>query len=724
MNSNKKTGKRIFWIIKYVIFLFLTLLITLGLGALFLLFYYTYDLPKPEDFTERPFNQSTKIYDGTGQVVLYNIYGEEKREAIAFNKISDNLKKAVLAAEDTRFYQHRGIDLKSLVRAVLVDLKLRAPTQGASTITQQLIRSVYLTNQKSLTRKVREVVLALELEKKYSKDQIFEWYLNQIPFGENAYGAQSASQTYFNKPASELSLAQAATLTALISAPSYYSPYGPNKNLLLQKKDRILNRMRQVDYITDEQLLRAKEEKTDFADASNFIKAPHFVMYVKKYLDEKYGDEFLKTKGLRVYTSLDWPLQEYVEQIVKEAEKTNIQAGAYNTSLAVIDPKTGQILALIGSKDYFQKSHPEGCDEKINGSCLFDPKFDVATLGQRQPGSAFKPFVYATAFKKGYQPETKLWDIKTEFNINCSPDASQTKDFYNLNCYHPQDYDGNYRGLVSLRQSLAQSLNIPSVQLLYLAGLKDSIKTAQDLGISSLTDPNRYGLSLVLGGGEVNLLEMTSAFGVFAADGLRTPPVSILKIEDSEGNILEENQRKARQVLDKQVARKINDVLSDNDSRVPVFSPTSPLYFKNHQVAAKTGTTQNFKDAWTIGYTPFAAVGVWVGNNNGTPVNKKTGVGLAAPIWRKVMEKMLEEYPVERFTKPDLPSNINPVLLGQLPLDEPHSILYYIDKSNPLGPPSQNPGNDPMYFLWEEAVKNWFFIADNLENFDIFNSEG
>ncbi len=681
-----------------------------GLGVLvFLFFYYTYDLPRPEKFTETPFIQSTRIYDRTGKILLYDIYGEEKRIIIPFDKISDNLKRAVLASEDARFYSHHGVDIRSIVRSVLINTtNIKNVFRGTSTITQQLIRSVYLSPQKTLGRKIREIVLSIELERRYSKDQIFDWYLNKIPFGANTYGIEAASQTYFHKPASDLSVAESATLTALIPAPSYYSPYGSHKNLLLQRKDYILDRMKELGHIDDRQLSQAKQEELKFSDTTTPIKAPHFVMYVKKYLEDKYGEDALKEKGLKVYTTLDWDLQEYAQQVVREADKINVQFNANNTAMVAIDPKTGEMLSLIGSKNYFEKSYPESCDGKTNGSCLFDPKFDVATMGLRQPGSSFKPIVYATAFKKGYTPDTVLWDAKIEFNANCNPDGSQEKDPNGLDCYHPQDYDELNRGMVSLRSALAQSLNIPAVQVLYLTGTKDSLKTAQAMGITTLNEPDRYGLSLVLGGGEVTLLEMTSAYGIFATEGLKISPVSILKIEDSNGNVIEENKKEPTKVLDTQTARQVNDVLSDNNARAPMFGANNALYFDNYQVAAKTGTTQYFNDAWTIGYSPSFVVGVWVGNNNNASTNKKTGIGLAAPIFRKIMERGLKSQPAENFTKPDPVQNINPILLGQFPPeDQPHSILHYIDKSNPLGPPPLNPGDDPMYLFWEESIKNW-----------------
>lgn len=680
---------------RYLSFLFL--------GGLFLIlllfFYYTWDLPQPEKFTETPFIQSTKIYDRTGKTLLYDIYGEEKREIVSFEKISDNLKHAVLASEDARFYQHGGIDLEGILRAILTDLKLQSKSQGGSTITQQLIRSVYLTNQKSVSRKIKEIVLSIELEQRYSKDQIFDWYLNQVPFGENAYGVESACQTYFNKPASDASLAEAAVLTAMLPAPSHYSPYGPYKADLLQKKDTVLDKMAQQGYITKEQAEQAKKEKIVFAEQTNSIKAPDFVLYVKKYLDEKYGEDYLKEKGLKVFTSLDWNLQEYAEQVVRDADETNKAKNANNSSLVVLDPKTGEILTLVGSKDYFADPYPAGCDEKGPGNCLFDPKYDVATMGARQPGSAFKPFVYATAFKKGFSPETVLWDVKTEFNPKCPADASGATDQYGLQCYSPQDYDGKYRGPVTMRQALAGSLNVPAVKTLYLAGLPDVLETAKDFGMTTLNEPDRYGLSLVLGGGEVNLLEITSAYGVFATEGDYIAPVSVLKIEDSSGNIIEQNQKQPTKVLDTQVARQINSILSDNSARSFIFGENSALYFPGWQVAAKTGTTQNLNDGWTMGYTPYAAVGVWVGNNDNSPTND-IGIGLAAPMWHKIMQKLLDSHDPENFISPDLTTNTTPALLGQLDKNDTNTILFYIDKT------------DIQYPLWQIGINNWL-IANN-----------
>jgi len=700
--QKRSFGRLVFVALKY--FILAVLLMVLFIFALFI--YYGKDLPRPENFTEKPFSQATRIYDRTGKVVLYDLYGEENREIITLNQVSDILKNVIIASEDYRFYQHGGVDLRGIARAILIDLKLRSRDQGASTITQQLIRSSFLTTKKTVARKVQEIILSLELESRYSKDQILEWYLNQIPFGQNAYGVEAASQTYFKKTASEITLTEAATLAAIIPAPSYYSPYGSHKADLLAKKDVILKRVADLGLISKDQLAAALIEEIKFADNTQTIKAPHFVFYVLNYLENKYGEDYLREKGLKIYTSLDWDVQQNMEAVITKKTTVNEGYNANNTAAVTLDPNTGEILGLVGSKNFFGTSYPEGCNSN-KGECLFDPQFDVATLGNRQPGSSFKPIVYATAFNEGYSPDTVLWDVPTEFNPNCNPLGNEEKDRFGADCYHPHNYDEASRGKVTVRRSLAQSLNLPSVKLLYLAGIDKSIKTAESLGITSLTDKDRYGLSLVLGGGEVNLLEITSAYGVFANDGLKVPPVSILKIEDADGNIIEQNKKEGERVLSTQTARLINDVLSDNDARVPAFVRNNPLFFENYQVAAKTGTTSNYVDVWTIGYTPFAVVGVWAGNNDNSPINKNTGIGLAAPIWRGIMEKLLVSHPAENFIEPDPIITINPILQGQFPPGENHSILYYINKDNPQGPPPTNPSDDPQYTSWEAGVQNW-----------------
>ncbi|MDO8639481.1 MAG: PBP1A family penicillin-binding protein [bacterium] len=637
--QNKTFKKVVFWLRLAVLGVLL-----LVFSFIVLLIVFAKDLPRPEKFTEKQSVQSTKIYDRTGSVVLYEIYGEEKRTIVPLSVIPDNLKNAVIATEDANFYHHFGIDPTGILRSIMINLKLGSASYGGSTLDQQLIRSTYFSNEKTFQRKIKEIVLALELDRRYPKDQILEWYLNQIPFGSNAYGVEAASQTYFQKPVSQISLAEAATLVALVRAPSFLSPYGDYKDQLLGRKDYVLERMEKEKYITKEEMEAAKKEEIKFF-ASQSIKAPHFVVdIVENYLKPKYGEDlsYLKENGLKIYTTLDWSLQEAAEAAVKKGMEINKEYNAYNAALVAMDPKTGEVLAMIGSANWFGEPYPKGCAS--GRTCLFEPKFNVATGGKnspgRQPGSAFKPFAYATAFKKGYDDKTKIIDELTNFGVWGDKE------------YIPQNYDGKFRGEITLRTSLAQSLNIPAVKtLVYLAGIEDTTKTAQALGITTLTPP--FGPAIVLGGWEVKLLEITSAYGVFATEGLRASPVSILKVEDNNGNIVEENKKTPSRVLEERPARLINDILSDNEARTPMFGPRSHLYFEGRQVAAKTGTTDDFKDAWTIGYTPSIVIGVWVGNNNNEPlIKRQPAATVAGPIFHELMQKSFVNYPSAGFIKP------------------------------------------------------------------------
>jgi len=681
--------------------LFLILIIFL------LFFYYGKDLPRPEKFTERKLSQSTKIYDREGKTLLYEIFKEEKREYVSLDLIPEYLKWAIITAEDATFYQHLGLDFKAILRAFLVNLKLKKPIQGGSTISQQLIRSTFLTREKTLERKIKEIILTLELERNYSKSQILEWYLNQVPFGVNTYGIESVSQSYFKKPAKDLTLEESAILAATIRAPSFYSPWGKNKEELLERKNYILDRMEKLGYITKEEAGKAKEAEINFSETPYPIIAPHFSLYVKDWLIRKYGEDFLTKEGLRVYTTLDRELQEIARVSIAEGTKKNEKSKAFNAALVAIDPQSGQVLALVGSKDWFAKPFPEKCQPGI--SCQFDPKVNIA-FAERQPGSAFKPFVYATAFKLGYTPQTVLWDVKTEFNPNCNSEANQENDIYGLKCYHPENYDNKFRGSVVLKEALAQSINVPSVKLLYLAGVENSIKLAKDFGITTLNNVSRYGLSLVLGGGEVKLIDIVSAYGVFATEGFRTNPIFVLKIEDSEGNIIYESKQYPRKVLSSQIARQINDILSDNTARAPMFGPRSNLYFEGFDVAAKTGTSQDFRDAWTIGYTPFISTGVWVGNSDNSPMERKPGAALAAPIFHSFLESVLLRYPKEKFKKPEDPLTGKGVLDGKFDEKNPHSILYYVEKNNPQGNPLENPTIDSLYYNFEKGIENWILF--------------
>lgn len=710
-------------ILKKIILVFIFAFIFFILLGLITFAWFAKGLPSPEDIGKRQVIQSTKIYDRTGQVLLYEIFGEEKRTVIPIKEVSHYMKYATVATEDDSFYKHSGIDIKSILRALWANIRGKH-IQGASTITQQFIKNSMLTPERTLKRKIKEIILSLELERKYSKDEILTFYLNEIPYGFNAYGVEAAALTFFGKHASELSLAESALLAALPKAPTYYSPYGTHPEKLKVRQEYIIARMLKLGFITKEEAESARKEKLEFAVHKYGIKAPHFIMYVQEILEERYGADYIKEAGFKVYTTLDWDLQQIAETLISEQAAINEKKyKAFNAALTAIDPKTGQVLAMVGSKDYFGKSYPDGC---VSGkTCLFDPNVNVV-IRERQPGSAFKPFAYARAFEKGFTPETILFDLETEFGVA------------GAKSYAPQNYDLKFRGPVTMRQALAQSINVPSVKTLYLAGVKDTIKLAQKLGITTLTrDPNRYyGLSLVLGGGEVKLLDLVSAYGVFANQGLKNSSQVLLKVETNEGKVLEEFESKPKRVIEAKVANLINDLLSDNVARTPLFGPGSKLFLAGRPAAAKTGTTQEYRDAWTVGYTPNMVAGVWVGNNDNTEMKKgAAGIYAAAPIWNAFMKKALEGKPIERFSNPKLTIIEKPVLSGsfayenKVKLDkisgklateftppelvkeevfrEVHNILYYIDKDNPRGDSPQHPNEDSQFVNWEAPVLRW-----------------
>ena len=698
-----------------ILFVLFILFFIAGIG---IFAYFVKDLPNPENLAKRQMIESTKIYDRTGTIVLYDVHGEEKRTVIPFEEIPQFVKDATVVAEDANFYHHFGLDFKGIVRAFLADLVGKKITQGGSTITQQFIKNSILTSERTFARKIKEAILAIEVEIKYSKDEILNFYLNQIPYGSNAYGVEAATQTFFNKNAKDLTLGQSAALAALTKATTYYSPYGSHIDDLKARQEYVLDRMLKYGYIIKEQLNTAKEEKLIFAPPSSGVKAPHFVMYVKEYLENKYGRDYIESAGLKVYTTIDWDLQQIAENAVKQgAEKNGKKFNAQNAALVAIDPKTGQILAMVGSKDYWAEPYPKSCTPGAN--CLFEGNTNVATR-PRQPGSSFKPFVYAKAFQKGFTPDTMIFDLETEFAVE------------GAKSYKPRNYDGKFRGPVSFHQALAQSLNVPSVKVLYLAGVDQTLNLAQDMGISTLKDRSRYGLSLVLGGGEVELLEETAAFGVFATEGIKHPLSSIIKIENSKGDIIEQYSDNPEQVLEPQITRLISDILSDDNARAPIFGQKSNLYIEGIPVAAKTGTTQEYRDGWTIGYTPSLVVGAWTGNNNNTPVNKEPGAIIAAPIWNEFIKKSyskkqemrtadkpdnyfdLPETP-EEFIKPDpIPTNkdiLNGQYIQEKPYPQIHCILYYVNKDDPQG--ISDGKDDPQFQNWEQPVLEWVSKLDD-----------
>ncbi len=585
------------------------------LTGLVLVWISTFQIPTLDTIESRKISQSTKIYDSTGKILLYDVFQNTKRTVVPFNQISQHVKDASVAIENKDFYTDSGIDIQGMIRAVAVDLTTLHFSQGASTITQQVVKNSILTGDKTPTRKLKEIILALKLTHVMSKDDILSMYLNEIPYGGTIYGVEEASEDYFGITAADLDITQSAYLAAIPQAPSYYSPYGSHLKDLDTRKNLVLKAMLDTKKITQAEYNQALTEKVTFLPQdSHSIKAPHFVMFVVNYLQQKYGQDVLQDGGLKVTTTLNYDLEEKAEAVAKQYALSNEkQFNGSNDAFVVIDPKTGGILTMVGSRDYF--------DTQIDG------QFNVTTA-HRQPGSTFKPFVYAEAFIKGYTPDTVLFDVPTQFTASCAPD-----NFTDVSpCYSPVDYDNNFRGPMTLRDALAQSINVPSVGLLYLAGVQDSINLAEQMGIQSLGDANQYGLTLVLGGGEVSLLDMTSAYGVFATEGVRNPYTAIQEVQDKDGNMLEQLTPHPTQVLDPQVTRQISDILNDNVARTPLYGANSVIYFPGRDVAVKTGTTNDYKDAWIIGYTPSVVVGTWAGNNDNTPMDHKVSGLIVAPM--------------------------------------------------------------------------------------------
>jgi 1A family penicillin-binding protein len=708
--------------------------IIIGLVAFFFIFsgvialwISTFQMPDLESFDTRKITQSTKIYDRTGKILLYDIHENTKRIVVPFDSISIYIKNATVAIEDNTFYEHGGIKLSSFFRAVIANLFSGSFSQGGSTITQQVIKNSLLTTEKKISRKLKEWFLSIQLEKTMTKDEILAIYLNGNPYGGTVYGVEEACETFFGKKATDVTLAEAAYIAAIPKAPTYYSPYGQNKKKLDDRQKLVLAKMLEYKFISKEEYDSAIKEQVNFLPQQKYgIEAPHFVEFIKQYLVDKYGEDAIKEKGFKVITTLNYDLQQKAEEIVKRRALENTEKfNATNAAVVVIDPKTGQILSMVGSRDYFDKT--------------IDGNYNV-TIAYRQPGSTFKPFVYATAFNKGYTPDTVIFDTPTEFQTTCTPDGKPINPNAVISsstaCYMPEDYDGEYLGPISLRNALAQSRNVPAVKMLYLVGIKNAIETAKSMGVKNLTNPEQYGLTLVIGGGEVSLLDMTSAYGVFANDGIRNPYTGILSIEDLNGNVLESYTQKSQEVLSPNTAENISDVLSDVAAKIPAYGANSPLFFSDKKVASKTGTTNNYKDVWTIGYTPEIVVGAWAGNNDNTPMVKKVAGTILAPLWHEVMEAALASTTGEIFKTPQkVNPDIKPILRGfwqgnetyfidsisgklatdmtpeqtkkEVSVQNIHSILYYVDKNDPLGPVPENPYSDSQFNSWEYSVQKW-----------------
>ncbi|OGE76139.1 MAG: hypothetical protein A3C85_01590 [Candidatus Doudnabacteria bacterium RIFCSPHIGHO2_02_FULL_48_21] len=630
LKQETKFGRGVFAKVRKAFFSIAFFTVAIVSGLLFGMYgYYSATLPGANALVNRDIPESTKIFDREG-TLLYEFHGDAKRTVIPLNQIPEVVRQATIAVEDKNFYRHVGFDPEGIARASYINWKTGTKTQGASTITQQFVRNAVLTREKTFARKFKELVLAFNLEMRYSKEKILELYFNEIPYGSNLYGIQAASQGYFAKDPKDLTVAEAAYLAALPKAPTYYSPYGPHIDELDARVQMVLQKMHEQGFISAEQLESAKQEKVAFQKLTAPIIAPHFVFYVQDFLVQRYGEKAVREGGLRVRTTLDLRLQRIAEEIItKNAAINQKNWRGSNAALVAVNPKTGEVMAMVGGKDYFDKEN----DGEVN-----------VALRPRQPGSSFKPYVYATAFQRGMSPASLVMDVTTNFGRYGSRD------------YIPNNYSGRTYGPLSLRQALQGSLNIPAVKTLMLVGIDNAINTAEAMGLTTLADRKRYGPALVLGGAEVKLLEHTAAFGAFGASGILHETTPILEVTDRNGKVLETIDRTyGKQVIDPQIAYQISHVLSDNEARMFIFSSRKHKLMlpDERPVAVKTGTTQEFRDAWTVGYTPSLATGVWVGNNDNMPMRPGAdGLYVAAPIWNEFMAKALANTPPEQFIRP------------------------------------------------------------------------
>ncbi len=629
---------------KRILYSFLALFIAGLLTTLYLL----KDLPSPRRLTHADnYAVSTQIFDRDGEL-LYEIFADENRIPIEINSLPPHVYQASIAIEDKNFYNHFGFDIFGIIRAVKTNLS-GGRLEGGSTITQQLVKNGLLTSERSLKRKVKEAFLSVFTEALYSKEEILEMYLNYISYGGTSVGVEAAANKYFDKHASELSIAEAALLAGLPQAPSRYSPFGSNPEEAKSRQTEVLRRMQEDGYISEEQVEQAKNEVLSYAISQTDINAPHFVFYVRDLLYEEYGVDIVEKGGLRVTTTLDLDLHNTAQASLSAEVASLERYRVGNGAAMVVKPNTGEILSMIGSKDYFNATD-EG---QVN-----------VTISQRQPGSSIKPIMYATAFQKGHlNPGSMLIDTNTCFT---SPGQKP---------YCPKNYDGSYKGATTIRSALGNSLNIPAVKGLRIIGIEEFMQQATDMGITSWTDPVNYGLSLTLGGGEVRMIDMAQAFSSIANMGVKTPLTPILKIEDYRGNTLYEvniEQRKKdlatmteydgektlgelTRVLDKAPAYMTADIMQDNNARVQAFGSRSELVIPDKIVSVKTGTTNDLKDNWTVGFTPEYLVISWVGNNDSTPMNRNivSGVTGATPIFNQLMSYILKDKEYDWYEKPE-----------------------------------------------------------------------
>jgi len=639
-------------------------------GVIVVFAYFSRQLPNPNVLLERSDELSTRYYDSKDNLI-FEQFGEKNRTLIKISEITQDVVNATLAAEDAEFYLHKGFSFRGIARAMRNTLTGEG-LQGGSTLTQQVIKNTLLTQERTATRKIKEFILSLQLENRYSKEEIIQMYLNETPYGGQNYGVYSASKAYFNKDPKDLTLAESAYLAGLPQRPSYYSQFGTNPEAGIERRNYVLSLMKdkgwvgsdgKKHYINQEDYDKAKNEELKFDTAKVPLLAPHFVFYTKQYLSDILGEDLVENGGLRIKTSLDQDIHKLAEDIVfKEVEKSKSSLNFWNGAVVVLDPKTGRILTMIGSKGYNLDPEPAGCTSGIAGEngCKFDPYVNVATA-LRQPGSAIKPVTYATMLSKGYSAATPLIDVQTKFD-GSAPGVP----------YVPVNYDGQYRGPMSLRKSLANSLNIPAVKALKIVGIDSMIAQAEKMGIKSFTDRQRYGLAITLGGVEAKLLDLTGAYSVFAARGEYKKLTPIVEVQNSRGDVLYKPSDPVTRALTEDTAFIISDILSDDGARSDLFGTGSLLSIPGRQVAVKTGTTDEKRDNYAVGYTPSVVVGVWVGNNNNDPMNPyvASGISGASPIWNAFMKAYLKDKPVDKF---EAPKNVKKItvdkLTGMLPYE-------------------------------------------------------
>ncbi len=659
-STKSKVASKLSTLILFGVLFFIVLVI------LSIIFFAT-QVPSPDALQSRDVAQATKIYDRNGDL-LYDIFQDQNRTPVKHSEVPDPVKKATISIEDKDFYKHQGFSPTGIARAFYELVLHRQVEGGGSTLTQQLVKNALLTSDRSVIRKVKELILAIEVERSYSKDQILEMYLNEIPYGGTAYGIEAASNLYFGKHAKDLDLAESSLLAGLPQRPSVYSPYGTHPELAKQRQTEVLRRMVEDGYINEKQATDARNEQLTYRTSQTEIgfKAPHFVLYVKQKLIDQYGDKLVEQGGLKVTTTLDYKLQEQAEKVVKDEVDKLKDFKVGNGAAVVLNPKNGQIIAMVGSKDYFAKD--------------YDGNFN-AVIALRQPGSATKPITYSAGMLKGYTAASTIMDVPTEF-----PGGANNPN------YNPVNYDGQWHGPTEVRYALGNSYNIPAVKMLALVGVKNDLDLGYRMGLSTWepTDDNvnSVGLSLTLGGREVKLLDLTSAFGVLANRGIKQEPISILKVTDARGKTLfDYHDSDGVKILDEGITFIISNILSDNGARTAAFGSNSILNVPGKTVAVKTGTTDQKRDNWAVGYTPSVVVGVWVGNNDNTVMNPAiaSGVTGASPIWQKIMSAALKDKADE---KPNQPDNVSYVdvdgLMGGQPKDgSPTRKEYFVKGTEP-----------------------------------------